>query len=103
LTKNHEQVAPLISKRAEVFYVSDDSESGTALLEAAEKIKRDFILMSCDIMVGVNLLDLLDFHYKGKAAITCLIKEEDLDKKLGKAPVSCNLDDSFEIMFIGSD
>lgn len=32
-----------------------------------------------------------------------LLKEEDLDKKLGKAPVSCCLDDAFDIIFIGED
>lgn len=32
-----------------------------------------------------------------------VLKEEDLDGKLGKAPVSCNLDDTFEIMFLAGD
>ncbi|CAK79161.1 unnamed protein product (macronuclear) [Paramecium tetraurelia] len=103
LTKNHQAVADLVQRRAEIFYVSEDSESGSALLEAHEKIKKDFILLSCDSMIGANILDLLDFHYSKKATITCLIKEEDLDKKQGRAPISCNLDESFDIMFIGSD
>lgn len=81
VTKNHSDVAEVVGKRAEVFYVSDESESGTAILEAAEKIRKDFIVLSCDIMIGINLLDLLDFHYCNKSSITCLVKEEDLDKK----------------------
>lgn len=64
-----------------MFFVSDESESGSALLEASEKIRKDFILLSCDIMIDMNLLDLLDFHYCNKSSITCLMKEEDLDKK----------------------
>ncbi|CAD8090557.1 unnamed protein product [Paramecium sonneborni] len=103
ITKNHQPVADLVQRRAEIFYVSDDSESGSALLEAQEKIKKDFILLSNDILIDANILDLLDFHYSQKATITCLIKEEDLDKKQGRAPISCNLDESFDIMFIGSN
>lgn len=29
-----------------------------------------------------------------------VVKEENLDKKLGKAPMSCNLDDTYDIMLI---
>lgn len=32
-----------------------------------------------------------------------VLKEEDLDAKLGKAPVSCNLDDTYEIMLLAGD
>ncbi|CAD8201087.1 unnamed protein product [Paramecium pentaurelia] len=103
ITKNHQVVADLVQRRAEIFYVSDNSDSGSALLEAHEKIKKDFILLSCDSMIGANILNLLDFHYSTKATITCLIKEEDLDKKQGRAPISCNLNESFDIMFVGSD
>ncbi|CAD8204723.1 unnamed protein product [Paramecium octaurelia] len=103
ITRNHQAVGDLVQRRAEVVYVSDDSDSGSALLESCEKIKKDFILLSCDTMIGANILNLLDFHYSTKATITCLIKEEDLDKKQGRAPISCNLNESFDIMFIGSD
>ena len=72
-------------------------------MEAHEKIKKDFILLSSDIMIGANILDLLDFHYSKKATITCLVKEEDLDKKQGRVPISCNLDESYDIMFVGQD
>ncbi|CAD8070872.1 unnamed protein product [Paramecium sonneborni] len=103
ITKNHQPVADFVQRRAEIFYVSDDSESASALLEAQEKIKKDFILLSNDIMIGAKILDLLDFHYSQKATVTCLVKEEDLEKKQGRGPISSNLDKSFDIMFIGSD
>ena len=32
-----------------------------------------------------------------------VLKEENLDAKQGKAPVSCNLDDTYEIMFLAGD
>lgn len=30
-------------------------------------------------------------------------KEEDLESKLGKAPVSCNLDDTYDIMLLSNN
>lgn len=30
-------------------------------------------------------------------------KEENIDKKLGKAPISCNLDDTYDIMLVADN
>ena len=58
--------------------------------------------MSCDSITDANLHDLLDFHYLKNSSLTVLMKKEDLEtgKKLGKAPVSCNLNDNYDICLV---
>ena len=61
--------------------------------------------MSCDIITDVNLFDLLDFHYKNNATLTLLMKREDLEsgKKMGKAPISCNLTENYDICLVNPE
>lgn len=61
--------------------------------------------MSCDIITDINLFDLLDFHYKNNATMTLLMKREDLEsgKKMGKAPISCNLTENYDICLVNPE
>lgn len=56
--------------------------------------------MSCDTICDVNLLDVIDYHTTNQSLITMICKQENLDNKMGKAPISCNLDDTYDIMAI---
>ena len=58
--------------------------------------------MSGDVITDVNIYDMLDFHYKNESTLTLLLKKEDLEtgKLKGKAPLSCNLNDNYDICFV---
>ena len=58
--------------------------------------------MSCDTISDINLHDLLDFHFLKNSSLTTFMKQEDLEtgKKQGKAPVSSNLNDNYDICLI---
>lgn len=88
--------------KPEIVNVSDELESAGALLKVADLITSDFILMSSDIITDVNVYDLLDFHYRNESSLTVLLKKEDLEsgKLKGKAPVSCNLNDYYDICLV---
>lgn len=58
--------------------------------------------MSGDTLTDISLFDLMDFHNQSNSTLTVLMKKEDLEqgKKLGKAPLSCNLTETYDICLI---
>lgn len=83
----------------------DDTESADVIALISERIKGDFIVMSSDIITDANLSDLIDHHNFHNSTLTMLLRKEDLEsgKKLGKAPVSCNLNDNYDIYFVNPE
>eukprot|EP01080_Neovahlkampfia_damariscottae_P001075 gene1075-10594_t len=53
--------------------VEDGSDSGDALRSVSHLLKTDFLLMSCDLITTVPLLDFLQIHRKNHSLMTILL------------------------------
>jgi len=63
MTENNASVAKGYGKfksKIDWIIVDDATDSGSALLQIGDKIKRDFIILSCDSIADINLLDVID-------------------------------------------
>ena len=59
-------------KKYTVSYIQEDKPLGTAgsLFLLKDKLKENFFVSNCDILVDVNLKDLVDYHKKNNNVIT---------------------------------
>jgi NDP-sugar pyrophosphorylase family protein len=118
-SKHHSKIEGWIAKnykgkiKPDMVTVSEDLESAEVLVKIKHMIyvqhhviiQGDFILISCDTITDFNLYDLLDFHYQHNSTISVLMKKEDLEqgRRLGKAPLSCNLTENYDICLLNPD
>lgn len=65
----------------EVVALSDEEESGNVLKLLKDRITKDFIVLSGDVLVDVPLDQIIDNHNLNENSVTVLLKELDLASK----------------------
>jgi|TARA_B110000211_G_C14093445_1_gene561030 dTDP-glucose pyrophosphorylase len=63
-------------KKIKINYLEENSPLGTiGSLRLIKKISNDFIVINCDVITNVDLVEILKFHKKNKATLTIGVKQ----------------------------
>jgi translation initiation factor eIF-2B subunit gamma len=78
----------------ELIALSDEEESGNVLKLLRDRIVKDFVVLSGDVLVDVPLETMIDSHSLHENAVTVLLKEQDLK---AKAPAQKGESETYDI------
>lgn len=80
----------------EIIALSDEEESGNVLKLLKDRITKDFIVLSGDVLVDVPLDTIIDKHNLNENSVTVYLKELDFTQKT-KIPLSKGELESYDI------